>query len=71
MKKTNEKILNKEALRELAIDANIKSELQKNIEEEKMTQKMNKVSQKLYNFYVYKKPEKKKVQEEKIEESEN
>ena len=71
MKKMNEKILNKEAQKELAIDANIKSELQKNIEEEKMTQKMNKMSQKLYNFYVYKKPAKKQVQEEKIEEIEN
>ena len=59
LRRISEKTLMRSAQKELLIDANLKMELQKNIEEEKLIEKMNKVSQNLYNSYLSRPPVKK------------
>ena len=68
MNKNNEKILTKEAKKILEIDANLLGELQKNIEEQKLIQKMNKISQKFFNSHHFKKPIATKAKTEKTKE---
>ena len=68
MREISEKNLMREAEKQLAIDTKLKLELQKNIEEEKMLEKMNKKSQKIFNSFCFKKAKPEKIEKPEIPE---
>lgn len=65
-KESSEKNLMREAEKQLAIDTKLKLEFQENIEEEKLLEKMNKKSQKIFNSFCFKRATPEKIEKTKI-----